>query len=92
MLFSFINLGETARRIRILRELHSHKGGLDRDEILGLYNAREITENRVDRLLASGQIVMSEDRYYIGKPFMLFIAKGMYFLKSIIFGKADGKI
>lgn len=85
--FHFINLGETARRIRLLRELSESGDGLSMDEILQRYNAKEIVENRLNRLLKSGQIIYKDDRYYIGKPTMLFISQAIIFLKLLILGK-----
>jgi hypothetical protein len=37
--FHFVNLGETARRIRMLRELYASHEGLTVGEILDRYNA-----------------------------------------------------
>jgi hypothetical protein len=85
--FHFVNLSETARRIRIISELASAKEGLSSKQILERYNAREIIENRLNRLLKSGQIIYKDDRYYIGKPTMLFISQGIIFLKLLILGK-----
>ena len=45
--FHFINLGETARRIRILREIYDSREGLTQDEILQKYNAREILKKEL---------------------------------------------
>jgi len=44
--FHFVNLGETARRIRILRELYDSKDGLSMKEILIRYNAKDIIRNK----------------------------------------------
>lgn len=85
--FHFINLGETARRIRILRELVESKAGLSLDEILERYNAGEILERRIGRLLSNGQIILCDGKYYIGKPFVLLIAKIILFMKWMILGK-----
>ena len=85
--FHFINLGETARRIRLLRELIRSQDGLSMDEILKHYNAKEIIENRLSRLLKSGQVVYKDNRYYIGKPVMFFMSKAVLFLKVFILGK-----
>jgi hypothetical protein len=85
--FHFINLGETARRIRILRELFESKGGLSMQELLERYNAKEIIEKRLERLLKNGQIILRDNRYYIGKPFMLWASKMIIFLKSLILGR-----
>lgn len=85
--FHFINLGETARRIRILRELYEFKEGLTEEEILKRYNAREIVDKRLSRLLKNKQIILREGRYHIGNPIMFLIAKIMTGLKVLLLGK-----
>lgn len=87
--FHFINLGETARRIRILRELYESKEGLAMKEILQKYSAEEIIAKRISRLINHGQIVLKDGRYYIGNPTMLFIAKIMYAVKCVVLGKGN---
>lgn len=85
--FTFLNLGETARRIRVLRELYEAKEGLSLSEILERYNAKMIVEVRLKRLLNNGQIILKDNRYYIGSPLMLFIAKFIIAVKLILLGK-----
>lgn len=85
--FHFVNLGETARRIRIVRELYKSKNGLSMKELLAIYNARKMVEMRISRLLNSGQIICKNNRYYVGKPVILFIAKIIIMMKIIILGK-----
>lgn len=85
--FHFVNLSETARRIRILRELVDSKGGLTMQELLRSYNAREIIDKRIDRLMKNGQIRYSKGRYYINKPVMLLAAKIIIIMKVLILGK-----
>lgn len=87
--FHFVNLGETARRIRMLRELSESKDGLSVNEILERYNAKEIIENRLNRLLKSGQVIYKDNKYYIGKPVMLFMSKMVVFAKRFILGKSS---
>jgi len=82
--FHFINLGETARRIRLLRELKKTSNGLTLDDILRAYNAKEIIENRLSRLLKSGQIIEKNNKYYIGKPVMLLMSRAILFAKLFI--------
>lgn len=53
--FHLFNMSETARRIRILREIHA-AGSLSAEEIAGRYSAEAIFANRIERLLAAGQI------------------------------------
>ena len=47
--FHFVNMGETARRIRIIRELYESKGGLTMEEILERYNAKDMVRKRMDK-------------------------------------------
>lgn len=82
--FHFINLGETARRIRILRELYDRKEGLSMEEIFKRYNAKEIFERRIARLINNGQIIYKDGKYYIGKPIMLLMAKMIVTMKLIL--------
>jgi hypothetical protein len=85
--FHFINLSVTARRIRIVRELYQYENGLTKTEILRKYNAKDMVENRINRMINSGQIITKNDRLYIGKPILLLIAKIMVLLKIIIIGR-----
>ncbi len=86
--FHFINLGETARRIRILREIYdSGKAGLTMEEILQRYNDREILKKRVNRLLNNRQIILKDEKYFINSPIMLLIAKAIVMLKLVLLGK-----
>jgi hypothetical protein len=85
--FHFINLGVTARRIRLLIELMESEGGLAYEEILQRYNAREMVDNRLGRLLDSGQVLLKEGKCFIGKPVMLLMAKAMVAMKLLVLGK-----
>lgn len=85
--FHFINLGETARRIRILRELYDIKEGLSLEEILERYNAKEVIERRMKRLMKNRQIVLKNGRYYIGGTAVLVMARIMEALKLMLLGE-----
>lgn len=85
--FHFINLGETARRIRILREIYDSEDGLSLDEILQRYNAREIVEKRISRLINNRQILYKDGRYYIGSPIVLLIARAIIAMKVLLLGR-----
>lgn len=87
--FHFVNLGETARRIRLLRELYEAGGGLGHQQLLARYSAKEIVDKRLRRLLGTGQIVCREQSYFIGSPVMVMIARLMISLKIILLGKAS---
>jgi hypothetical protein len=85
--FHFINLGETARRVRILRELYSANTGLSKDQLLVRYNATIVIGNRINRLLASEQIIEKNGRYFINSPIMLLMSKSIIFMKYMLLGK-----
>lgn len=85
--FNFINMGETARRIRIMRELQAFPEGLTYPEFLQRYNAREMVQRRLDRLLGTGQIFEREERLFLNKPIVLIIAEVVKWMKIIVMGK-----
>lgn len=85
--FGFFNPGESARRIRLLIELDAAgERGMTLEEILTVYNARIIVENRVQRLLSGGQARERGGRYFVGRPVMLYIAKLLVALKVVFLG------
>lgn len=84
--FHFVGLGETARRIRMLIELYQSGDGLTMDEILSRYNAEEIVEKRLNRLISNGQLISRDGRYFVGKPAVLFIAGAATLLKRLLHG------
>ena len=85
--FGFYNLGESARRIRLLVELQAAgERGLTLTQLLAAYNARMIVDARLGRLLAGGQVVERDGRYLIGKPLMLYGAKALVLLKLAFLG------
>lgn len=85
--FTFLNLGETGRRIRILRDLYDARKGLSEEEILSRYGAKEIIVKRIARLENHGQIVFRNNRYFIGRPIMLLFARVMVLMKIITLGR-----
>ncbi len=85
--FHFINLGETARRIRILREIYDSKDGLSMEEILQRYNSKEIVDKRLSRLINNGQVLYKNERYYISSPIMLMITTVIVAMKLLLLGR-----
>ncbi len=85
--FHFVNLGETARRIRIVRELEESPDGLTLPQLLERYNARMILRVRVRRLVDNGQLILREGRYFIGNPTLLLISRTIRFMKKFLLGK-----
>ena len=63
------------------------ENGLSEEEILQRYNAEEIVTKRLGRLIKNGQIICKNNRYYIGKPLMLFISKLIVSMKILVLSK-----
>lgn len=67
--FHLFNLGETARRIRILREVHV--AGILRDGALAdAYGRDELVAVRLMRLVETGQVVLRDGRYVLAGRFL----------------------
>lgn len=86
--FHFINLGETGRRIRIVRELLS-ANGLTMEELLKRYNTSDMVEIRLDRLLNNGQITERSGQLFINNQFLLRASHVMVLMKKMILGKTS---
>ena len=87
--FHFVNLGETARRVRIVRELLDSKDGLSMSEIFEHYDASEIIRVRLQRLLKNKQITLRNDRYFITKSMLLYITKIIIMMKIALLRKTS---
>ncbi len=85
--FHFNNLGETARRIRILREF-IESDGMSFGELLVKYNAKEMMHLRLGRLIRAGQIAVSPSgQVRLNAKFVLGMARLIVFLKIILLNK-----
>ena len=85
--FGFFNIGESARRIRLVIELEAAGArGLTLVEILATYDARAIVDARLARLVGGGQLVARDGRYVIGRRLMLGIAKLLVVGKIVLLG------
>ncbi len=65
ILFHLDNMAETARRIRLLRELHARPDGMARASLLAAYPPQEVFDRRISRLLLAGQCIEAEGRLRI---------------------------
>lgn len=87
---NFVNMGETARRIRLLTELREAPGGLSREELLRRYNAQEIVTKRLDRLCITGQIERRGGVFVTRPSVMLRVARFVAAAKVFLLGKKEG--
>lgn len=84
--FNFLNLGITARRIRLMIELLDAPAGLTWQEIVEVYDARRMVGARIGRLLLGGQIRERDGRYTVGNPLLLSAARAIVLLKLLFLG------
>lgn len=84
--FHWNNMGETARRIRMLRELAAAPAGLSFDEMVARYSAREILERRLERLRGAAQITEINGRLVLTSRAVLLSACLVGLAKQAIFG------
>jgi hypothetical protein len=84
--FHWNNMGETARRIRMLRELAAAPEGLTFEQMVQRYSAQEILERRLERLSAAGQISETDGRLVLTSRTILLSARLIALAKQIIFG------
>jgi hypothetical protein len=85
--FAFLNLGKTSVRIRIFSELQQSRHGLTAEEVLALYNYREIVELRLDRLLNSKQVTKRDGRYFLDGRLLWSLALAVRSVKRLLLGK-----
>jgi hypothetical protein len=84
--FHWNNMGETARRIRMLRELAAAPEGLTFEDMVARYSAQEILERRLERLTAADQISESDGRLVLTSRSVLLSARLVGLAKQVIFG------
>lgn len=89
--FHFLNMGETARRIRLLLELREN-GAQTEAELLGRYSAADIVDARMGRLLRNGQVRLVDGRYVVGAPAVLFMERALTIMKRIFLGRPRAEI
>lgn len=86
--FHFINLGATSRRTRILIELwDAGPEGLTRAQLRQRYNAGEMLDRRLRRLVDAGQVVRRGGRLYPGKATMLWMARLVSWAGRLVLGR-----
>ncbi len=81
--FHLFNMTETARRIRIMTELH-RRGAMKAAEIVRAYDDGDITDVRIERLLSMGQIEESGGRYKLKGRFLYIVALALHYWGSAI--------
>lgn len=88
--FHFININIASLRIRILQEIIDSPDGLTQEGIFSGYNVEQMLDNRIDRLVASNQLVEKGGVYRLGRN-RTFLALFWFFevLKFIFLGRGN---
>lgn len=87
--FTFANLGQSSIRIRIYDEIERQPDGISAAQIAQEYDEAALMENRLQRLLESGDLVLREGRYFLGRARLVGIANVIFWIKRLILGKVS---
>lgn len=74
--FHVFNMGETARRVRMLVELTEH-GAIRTEDLRSFYNTEIMLERRIERLISLGQLKADGER-------LILSSKRLYFAASVM--------
>jgi hypothetical protein len=83
--FHFNNMGETARRVRILNELSAAGGCLAINELIIKYDCEEQLSRRISKMIKSDQLIELNGRLFLKKRHIFYASLFIYFLKKQIF-------
>jgi hypothetical protein len=72
--FHVFNLSETARRIRLIRQIDL-ADGMKEAELRSAYSEDEVVDTRLERMAGMGHLVAQGGRYFVGSPTLLFAAR-----------------
>lgn len=89
LFFNFINAGESAIRIRILRELSAAGRTLPEADLLEAYNDGEILETRLSRMLGNGQLELVDGRYRLRSHTLVRMAYFFLTLKWVLLRRSS---
>jgi hypothetical protein len=84
--FHLLNMGETARRVRLLRELAGAPDGLTTAELAARYNSAEMLARRLDRLVSQGVVRQENGRLYLEKRGVLVMTGMVGLFKRVVLG------
>jgi len=86
-LVTLLGVISVSLRFRILFFLGRFQEGVSYGEIANFFNAEDLIERRLERLIKAGQIKLENNKYYIKKNFLFLIALFVDKCKETILGK-----
>jgi len=87
--YSFVQLGQTSIRIRMYSEIASNPSGVSVDEMKREYDDKAVLEVRLQRLLESGDIILKNGRYFLGRRRFLHVSNLLFAAKRFLLGKGS---
>ena len=87
--FNFANLGQSSIRVRIYAKVAARADGVSVAEIAREYNEAMLMEMRLQRLVESGDLVLRDGRYFLGRTRFVPIAQVIFWIKRLILGKVS---
>jgi hypothetical protein len=87
--YSFVQLGQTSIRIRLYAEIASKPDGLDAEEVAKEYSDDSLVAVRIHRLVESGDIVLTQGFYHVGKTRLVVVASILVAAKKFLLGKTS---
>lgn len=89
--FNFVQLNISSLRVRIANEIDDSPAGLEPSRLAELYNARQVIDERLDRLTRGRQIDLRDGRYYHRRSLVYAISRAMDACKRITLGRRVGE-
>jgi hypothetical protein len=89
LFFNFVNAGESAIRVRILRELREMPGPVREADLLAVYNDQIILEARLGRMMRNGQLGCEDERYRLLSPMLAWMAEFFRVLKRLLLRRSS---
>jgi hypothetical protein len=87
--FNFANLGQSSIRVRIYARIANQTGGVSAAELAADYNEASLMNMRLQRLVESGDIVLRDGRYFLGRQRFVPIAHTIFSIKRFVLGKTS---
>ena len=85
--YSFVQLGQTSIRIRMYSEIAEREDGVILSEMEQEYNEEGLTEVRLQRLIESGDMIVRDNTYFIGRKRLLLITNIIFAAKHFLLRK-----
>ena len=87
--FNFANLGQSSIRVRIYARIAHEPRGLSVAELAAEYNEESLLNMRLQRLTESGDIALTNGRYFLGRKRFVPVAHTIFAIKRFVLGKTS---